>query len=675
MSGMIGSYQWTKLVTSRQPRSGNYQTYANGVDLLSSLVNMSVGVALVFLLLHFWSPTTDNSPALVLVTILAAGALLILSVRGMQSDVPLRAARSVNDNLPPTSEPSSELADALSRSHSALLGVGLISALINMLMLTGPLFMLQVYDRVLPSHSIPTLVGLAILCAGLFSFQGILDAIRGRVLLRIGGAINGEVLGRAYDAVVRLPLKGRRDGLQPIRDLDQIRSFLSSAGPSAMFDLPWMPLYVGVCFLFHPLIGIAAACGAIILVVLTVMAEVVTRKSTKAAVGFAAARDARLEASRRNAEVLQAMGMGGAMLARFEAVNDNYLRSQRHAADRAGMLGAFSRVMRFILQSLVLGLGAYLVINQEATAGVIIASSILMSRALAPVELAIANWRGFVAARQAYRRLTELLTLLPQGGKLLPLPKPETSLSVELVSASPPGDRRVVLQDVAFTLKSGDGLGIIGPSAAGKSSLARLLVGVWQPIRGKVRLDDAALDQWLPQSLGRHIGYLPQDVELFDGTIAENISRFAAEPDADATIAAAKSAGVHQLVVRLPDGYDTRIGEAGMALSAGQRQRVALARALYRDPFLVVLDEPNSNLDSEGEEALTEAILSVRSRGAIIIVIAHRPSALAAVDKVLVLNQGRQQDLGPRDEVLKRVLRPAAPPPLAVVGTTRTGSP
>ena len=369
------------------------------------------------------------------------------------------------------------------------------------------------------------------------------------------------------------------------------------------------------------------------------------------------------------------MGMGGAMLARFEAVNDNYLRSHRHAADRAGMFGAFSRVMRFILQSLVLGLGAYLVINQEATAGVIIASSILMSRALAPVELAIANWRGFVAARQAHRRLIELLTLLPQGGKLLPLPKPETSLSVESVSASPPGDSRVVLQDVAFTLKSGDGLGIIGPSAAGKSSLARLLVGVWQPIRGKVRLDDAALDQWLPQSLGRHIGYLPQDVELFDGTIAENISRFAAEPDADATIAAAKSAGVHQLVVRLPNGYDTRIGEAGMALSAGQRQRVALARALYRDPFLVVLDEPNSNLDSEGEEALTEAILSVRSRGAIIIVIAHRPSALAAVDKVLVLNQGRQQDLGPRDEVLKRVLRPAAPPPLAVVGRTRTRSP
>ncbi len=528
-------------------------------------------------------------------------------------------------------------------------------------MLTGPLFMLQIYDRVLPSHNIPTLVGLAILTAGLFLFQGILDAIRGRVLMRIGGAINDELSARAYDVVARLPLKtrGGGDGLQPIRDLDQIRSFLSSAGPSALFDLPWMPLYVGICFLFHPLIGIAAAFGALILISLTIAVEAVTRAPTKAAVGFAATRHALLEASRRNAEVMQAMGMGGAMSARFSAVNDDYQRSHRHASDRAGILAATSRVMRLVLQSLVLGLGAYLVINQEATAGVIIASSILMSRALAPVELAIANWKGFVAARQARRRLSEMLALLPPGRQPLSLPKPEMALSVESVSASPPGDGRVVVQDIAFALKSGDGLGIIGPSAAGKSSLARLIVGVWQPVRGKVRLDGAALDQWSPEHLGRHIGYLPQDVELFDGTIAENISRFEAEPDANAIIAAAKSAGVHELVVRLPEGYDTRIGEAGAALSAGQRQRVALARALYGDPFLVVLDEPNSNLDSEGEEALTAAIRGVRSRGGIAIVIAHRPSALAAVDQVLVLNQGRQQAFGPRDEVLQTVLRPA----------------
>ena len=413
-------------------------------------------------------------------------------------------------------------------------------------------------------------------------------------------------------------------------------------------------------------------CGALILIVLTVAAEAVTRAPTKAAVGFAASRHALLEGSRRNAEVLQAMGMGRAMSARFSAVNDEYLRSHRRASDRAGMLAALSRVLRLLLQSAVLGLGAFLVINQEATAGVIIASSILMSRALAPVELAIANWKGFVAARQARRRLAEMLALLPQNKQSLQLPKPEASLSVESVSASPPGDTRIIVQDIKFALKAGDGLGIIGPSAAGKSSLARLIVGVWQPVRGKVRLDGAALDQWSPDSLGRHVGYLPQDVELFDGTIAENISRFEAEADANAIIAAAQSAGMHELVLKLPDGYNTRIGEAGAALSAGQRQRLALARALYRDPFLVVLDEPNSNLDSEGEEALTVAIRSVRSRGGIVIVIAHRASALAAVDQVLVLNQGRQQAFGARDEVLQSVLRPSGPPPLTVVSKTGT---
>ena len=484
-------------------------------------------------------------------------------------------------------------------------------------MLTAPLFMLQVYDRVLPSRSVPTLIGFAILAAAMFAFQGILDAIRGRVLLRIGSSINADLSGRVYDLIVRLPLKMRSagDGLQPMRDLDQIRSFMSGAGPAALFDLPWMPLYVGVCFLFHPLIGIAALCGAVILVVLTLLAEFATRAPARAAVGFAAARNALLDASRRNAEVLHAMGMGPQLSARFEAVNGDYLDSQRCGADRACVLSAVSRVTRLVLQSLVLGLGAYLVINHEATAGVIIASAILVSRALAPVELAIANWKGFVAARQARKRLNELLLMLPERKQPLPLPKPGGSLAVESVSACPPGNPRVVLQDVTFALKAGDGLGIVGPSASGKSSLARLLVGVWLPVRGNVRLDGAALDQWSPDALGHHVGYLPQNVELFDGSIAENISRFEAEPDPDAIIGAAKAAGVHELVARLPEGYETSIGEAGANLSAGQRQRVALARALYRDPFLVVLDEPNSNLDSDGDEALNSAILGVRARG------------------------------------------------------------
>jgi PrtD family type I secretion system ABC transporter len=559
---------------------------------------------------------------------------------------------------------SFDLAQALGRCRLAFVGVGLFSGMINILMLTAPLFMLQIYDRVLPSHSIPTLVGLAILAVGLFAFQGALDAVRGRVLLRIGTAINEDLSRRVFNAIIRLPLKirGGGDGLQPMRDLDQIRSFLSSPGPSALFDLPWMPLYVGVCYLFHPWIGIAALCGAIILIILTISTEVMTSGPAKAAVGYAAARNALLDSSRRNAEVLQAMGMGPQLAGRFEAANEEYLQNHSHATDRAVMLGSFSRVMRLALQSFVLGLGAYLVLNQEATAGIIIASSILVSRALAPVDMAIANWKNFVAARQARKRLNDLFHLMQNYKQPLLLPKPCDSLVVESASANPPGYARVVLQDIGFKLSSSDGLGIIGPSASGKSSLARLLVGVWQPLKGKVRLDGAALDQWSSEALGQHIGYLPQSVELFDGTVADNISRFEKETDADAIIAAAKAAGVHELIVSLPGGYETSIGEDGANLSAGQRQRVALARALYRDPFLVVLDEPNSNLDSEGEDALIASIQGVRARGGIVVVIAHRASALSALDLILVLNQGRQAAFGPKDQVLRAMTRPSVAP-------------
>jgi PrtD family type I secretion system ABC transporter len=574
-------------------------------------------------------------------------------------------------------ESGAELAQAIRRCRVAFVGVVLFSGLINILTLTGPLFMLQVYDRVLPSHSVSTLIGLAILTAGLFGFQGILDAIRGRVLLRIGVSINDDLSTRVYDLLVRLPLKvrGGGSGLQPIRDLDQIRSFLSSAGPAALCDLPWMPVYVGICFLFHPMIGITAATGALVLTAITLITEAVTRAPANAAVSFAAARQTLLEASRRNAEVVQGLGMGKAMAARFRMANEHYLRCQRRVSDQATMLASLSRFLRLTLQSAVLGIGAYLVIIHEASAGVIIASAILTSRALAPVELAIANWKGFVAARQARRRLSELLLSLPGSKEQLPLPPPRNSLAVQIVTAAPPGESRVVLQDVSFALKSGNGLGIIGPSASGKTALARLMVGAWQPLRGKVRLDSAALDQWSPEALGRHIGYLPQDVQLFDGTIAENISRFEEAPEPDAIIAAAKGAGAHELIVHLPNGYETRMGETGAALSAGQRQRIALARALYRDPFLVVLDEPNSNLDSEGDEALTNAIAGVQARGGIVIVISHRPSALTSVAHVLFLNQGRQQAFGPRDEILRQVIRRTGRAPLTMVSKKGVGTP
>jgi PrtD family type I secretion system ABC transporter len=355
------------------------------------------------------------------------------------------------------------------------------------------------------------------------------------------------------------------------------------------------------------------------------------------------------------------MGMAPRMGKIWGEANTKYLTSQQQTSDIAGGLGAISKILRFTLQSGVLGLGAYLVIQGQATAGIIIASSILVARALAPVELAIANWKGFVSARMSWRRLSDVLRGLETGIEPMTLPAPKASLVVENVSAGPPGVQKVVIQDVSFGLKGGQGLGVIGPSASGKSSLARLIVGVWTPMRGKVRLDGAALDQWSFAELGPNIGYLPQDVELFAGTVAQNIARFESDAPSDAVIAAAQAAGVHDMIVRLPEGYDTQIGEAGAVLSAGQRQRVALARALYRDPFLVVLDEPNSNLDADGDKALAQAIMKVRSRGGIVVVVAHRPSALAGVDQVLAMVNGRVHAMGPRDEVLAKLFGPQQP--------------
>jgi ATP-binding cassette, subfamily C, type I secretion system permease/ATPase len=553
------------------------------------------------------------------------------------------------------------MAAALAACRRAFVAVALFSGAINVLMLTGSLFMLQIYDRVLPSRSVSTLVGLTIMVAVVYAIQGLLDAIRGRMLVRIGRSLDERLSDRVYETVVRLPLKVRTtaDGLQPLRDLDSVRGFLSSMGPTALFDLPWMPLYLSLCFIFHLWIGLTALGGAIILVALTLLTEMLARIPSKDAARHGAARLAIAETSRRNAEVLQAMGMTRRLAARWGTSNDKYLDAHEQASDVAANLGAFSRVLRMILQSAVLGVGAYLVIHQEATPGVIIAASILTSRALAPVELAIAHWRGFVAARQSWRRLTDLISRLTLDDVPMALPAPRKNLAVEAVNVAPPGVQRLVVRDVGFRLDAGQALGVIGPSASGKSSLARALVGVWQPARGKVRLDGAALEQWPPEDLGRHVGYLPQDVELFDGTVADNIARFESESDPAAVIAAAQAADVHELILRLPDGYDTVIGESGLALSAGQRQRLALARALYRDPFLVVLDEPNSNLDAEGDQALTQAIVSVRNRGGVLIVIAHRPSALIAVDLVLAMANGQAQAFGPKDDVLRKVLRPA----------------
>ena len=563
-------------------------------------------------------------------------------------------------------KPRSELSAALAACRGAFVGTALISGMSNILMLTGAMFMLEVYDRVLPSRSLPTLVGLIILVVVLFAALAVLDAIRARVLARVGGSLDEALSGRVYDTLVRLPLRigNRGDGNQPLRDLDAVRSYLSGLGPVAMFDLPWIPLYLAICFVFHPLLGFTALVGALVLVALTIATEMMTKAPSRSAMEAAAARNNIAEASRRNAEVLIAMGMLPRMAARWSEANSHYMASQQRTSDIGGGLGSVSKVLRMLLQSGVLAVGAWLVINQQATGGIMIAGSILSARALAPVDLAIANWKGFVAARQSWARLNNLLEAMPAPAEPMALPAPSHRLTVEGVAATAPGTQKVLVQDVAFKLEAGQGLGVIGQSGSGKSSLARVLVGVWPAVRGKVRLDGAAMDQWSPERLGPHIGYLPQDVELLAGSVAENIARFEDKPDGEAVIAAAKAVGVHEMIVSLPQGYETPVGEHGTSLSAGQAQRVALARAVYRNPFLVVLDEPNSHLDTEGDAALTRAILGIRERKGIVVVIAHRPSAIAGVDQILVMNQGRVQALGPKDEVLAKVLQ--RPPGVAV---------
>jgi PrtD family type I secretion system ABC transporter len=578
-------------------------------------------------------------------------------------------SRAINRSRANRDGPAAELAAALASCRGAFVATGLISGMSNILMLTGAMFMLEIYDRVLPSRSVPTLIGLATLAIGLYLALGLLDMVRGRILIRIGISLDEALSERIYQTIIRLPaLVGlRNDGSAPMRDLDNVRSFLGSMGPVALFDLPWMPVYLGICFAFHLLIGLTATIGAFVLVTLTLITEWLALKPIKNAAKLTQTRNAMLESSRRNSEALVAMGMVQHFTGRWSKANQDYLASNRRASDVAGGLGAISKVLRLMLQSTVLGVGAYLVIYQQASAGIIIAGSILAARALAPVDIAIAHWRGWVAARQSWDRLRSLLATLPPDAEPMPLQAPQRAVVLEHVSVAPPGAQNLVVRDVSLKLQRGNGLGVIGPSASGKTSLARMLVGYWTPTHGKICFDGAALDQWAPDILGRHIGYLPQDVELLSGTVAQNISRF--EPDADpkAIRAAAAAAGVHDTIVALENGYDTQIGERGKALSAGQAQRIALARALYRDPFLVVLDEPNSNLDAEGDAALTQAILDVRARGGIVVVVAHRPAAIAGVDMLLAMKEGRAVAFGPKDEVIAKVLHKEPPRPLKAV--------
>ena len=556
---------------------------------------------------------------------------------------------------PPSDDP---VALRLHESARRMVGIAVFSGVVNLLMLSGSLYMLQVYDRVIPSRSVATLIGLSLMVLVAYLMQGYFDALRSRMLCRVATLFDAGLQEHIHNALATLPLRGAKPVLmqQPLRDLDQIRVFMSGMGPTAFLDMPWIPIFLIALFLFHPLIGCTALAGTIAIVAMTLLTERLSRGAAKAAMDLSAQRQVLADATQRNAEVIRALGMLDRFTARWSRANERYLQENIRASDVSANLGSGAKVLRYVLQSGMLGLGAWLVVMDKASGGVMIASSIMMGRALAPVEVALSTWKQLIAARQGVRRLRDICraTAAPAAPPV-ELPRPSRELSVQNLSVGAPGIDRPIVTNVSFALSAGMGLALLGASASGKTSLSKALVGIWPAASGVVRLDGGALDQWRSGDLGRYVGYLPQDVALFDGTVAENICRFDENATSEAILKAARIAGVHDIILRLPDGYATRVGSGGMSLSAGQRQRVGLARAVFGDPFLIVLDEPNANLDTEGEQALTRAIQAMRAAGSIVIVISHRPSALAALDMALVLYDGKAIAFGRRDEVFARV--------------------
>jgi len=558
------------------------------------------------------------------------------------------------------------LASVYSHARRAMIAVAIVSAVLNVLLLSGSLYMMLVYDMVLPSRSIPTLAGLAAMVVLAYIFQGTLDFIRGRLLIHFSAAVDVDLNREIHSLISILSrTQSSMDSLQPTRDLDQIRAFLGGTGPASFVDLPWILFFVGILFLLHPYLGITVLVGGIILIFLTFLTERMTSGRAQKLALFNSRRMQMADTTRRHAESISAMGMEGRMETRWVNANSQYLAGQEKLTSISSTMSNLTKVLRMALQSGVLTVGALLVINEEASGGVIFASSILASRALAPVEGVIANWRGFVGARQAWERLKKLIVAMPRNEASDILPPPKESIVVEKLGVGPPGTATLTIRDISFGLQAGQSMAILGPSGCGKSTLVRGLAGIWPKAEGAVRLDGADLEQRPPEILGRYIGYLPQNVELISGTVAENISRFEPDANSDDIIAAARLAGVHDLILRLPDGYNSDVGPDGRALSGGQRQRIGLARALYGDPFLIILDEPNSNLDSPGEEALGRAMAAACARGAIVIAVAHRPSLLESVELVLLMKGGRAVAFGPKQKLVPGLLpgRPAAQEP------------
>ncbi len=564
------------------------------------------------------------------------------------------------------------LKEALSQVRRALVIVGAFSLALNLLMLTAPLYMFQVFDRVLGSGRVETLLLLTLIAGFALMTYGALEAIRQRLLARVSTWLSLAASDDLIDRSVRAATRGARFGGQPLRDLATIRSFLGGQGVTPLFDAPWMPIFLGVLFLMHPILGMLAVGAAIILFCLAVLNEVLTRKPLGEASGLQSTLLNQTDAAVANAEVLEAMGMTKGLVKRWMRQNAEVLTRQQAAADRSGMLLGATKFTRLFVQVGILGAGAYLVLQGQLTSGAMIAGSVLMSRALAPVEQAIGAWRQLVAARTAYDRLKKVIAALPDREPSIELPEPKGKLEVQGVVYAPPGAAKPILKGVSFALAPGEAMGMIGPSASGKSTLCRLLVGAAPPSSGSVRLDGAEMSQWDAEARGPYIGYLPQDVELFQGTVRDNIARLQSDASDADVVDAAQRAGVHEMILHLPKGYDTEIGPRGAQLSGGQRQRLGLARALFGAPKLIVLDEPNASLDQAGEAALQDSILKAKETGATVILVAHRPAMMKHVDKVLLMRDGQVEAFGPRDQVLAKVMRPA-PVPTPKAGGGQSG--
>ncbi|MDC3362244.1 type I secretion system permease/ATPase [Gammaproteobacteria bacterium] len=552
-----------------------------------------------------------------------------------------------------------ELAASFNDVKSYFIYAGLFSAAVNLLMLVPVIYMLQVYDRVVSSGSYSTLAMLTLLMVALTAALGGFEWVRSMILIAASNRIEKNLRRRVSDATFKRALLtgGAVSNSQPLSDLSSLRQFLTGNGLFAFFDAPWFPIYVFVMFMFHPLFGYAAIFAGIVMVALAYTTEKVTSKKLQDANSQSNWVNNQVNGTLKNSEVIAAMGMADDLRHRQEKRFDQVLTLQTDASRSAGLLQSLSKTFRMVMQSLLLGLGALLALRQEISPGMMIAGSLLLGRALAPIDMLVGTWKGFTLARGQYDRLGQLLNQIPKDADTMSLPAPTGKLSAEQVMVVPPGSKNIVVRGVNMELNAGEALGIVGPSASGKSCLARALLGIWPTYSGKVRLDGADIFAWDRTELGPYIGYLPQDIELFDGSISENICRFG-DVDPDKVVEAARTAGVHDLILHLPQGYDTVIGGSGGILSGGQRQRIGLARAIYGSPKYLVLDEPNSNLDDQGERELVEAIRRIKSEGATVIIITHRTMVLQCVDKILVMRDGAASHFGPRDQVLAALAAP-----------------